>query len=443
MTAFEALAVATALPASVRDLGGVALYGWAFSGFMLANMLGISAAGVAADRRGAARPFLIGCLLFVAGLVGAGLAPSMAVIVLSRTAQGLGAGAISSITYVAIARAYSASARPTMLAMLSSAWVIPGLIGPGVAGAVADHLGWRWIFLGLAPVSAAASFLAIPSLRRLTATTEGRSRGDQTLAALQLAAGTGIGLWGLASSSVAITAVSIVVGGALAVPALQRLLPAGTLQARPGLPAAVATVSLLSFAFFGTEAFLPLSLTAVRGQSMTVAGITLTAATLSWTAGAWMQARLAARGSRRALVLVGLLLTLAGIAGTAAVLAPTVPVVIAAIAWGVAGLGMGLAYSATNLVVLESAAAGEEGTATAAAQLANVLGVALGTGIGGAVVAVTTMQGQPLESGIGIADFSAVTVALLALVAAARLPDRAKVANGARHVALESARGVV
>ncbi len=424
MTAFEALAVATALPASVHELGGLEWYGWAFSAFMLANVLGISVAGAAADRRGMAYPFRVGCVLFVAGLVAAGCAPSMPAIVLSRAAQGLGSGAIASVTYVAVARAYSADARPTMLAMLSSAWVIPGLIGPGIAGAVADHVGWRWVFLGLAPVSAGAAGLAIPSLRRLATHAAKTAHADQTLDALRLAAGTGCGLWAIGSDSLAVVIVGMLTGCLLALPALQRLLPAGTLGARPGLPAAVATVGLLSFAFFATEAFLPLALTAVRGQSMTVAGVTLTAATLSWTAGAWLQARLAERGSRRRLVAGGVLLLLGGVAGSATVLAPGVPIATAAIMWGVAGLGMGLAYSAANLVVLECAVAGAEGQATAAAQLANVLGVALGTGVAGALVAMSTAHGRPLGSGIGIADASAATAAALAMIVAARLPRR-------------------
>jgi MFS family permease len=338
MGAFEALAVATVLPAAVKDIGGLEWYGWVFSGFMLANLVSITTAGRAADLHGVAQPFVLGTGFFVAGLLGAGLAPAMPLVVASRIAQGLGAGALSSVAYVAIARAYPPGARPRMLAMLSSAWVVPGLVGPALAGAVADHVSWRWVFLGLAPPTTVASALAVPSLRSLGPSTAAASATKHTLTALYLAAGAGAALFGLGRADNLPVAVALLVAGVgLALPALIRLLPAGTLRARRGLPAAVATVGLLGFAFFAAEAFLPLSLTEVRGQSTMVAGVALTAATLTWTAGAWIQARLAGRESRRWLTASGLVLMIGGVAGIALVVTTTLPVAGAAIAWGIAG----------------------------------------------------------------------------------------------------------
>src|ERR671932_2844840 len=102
--AFEALAVATILPITVRELGGLPLYGWAFSAFMLTNLIGITIAGGEADRLGPVRPFVVGVELFVIGLSVSGLAPTMPVLIAGRSVQGLGAGFISSISYLAIAR---------------------------------------------------------------------------------------------------------------------------------------------------------------------------------------------------------------------------------------------------------------------------------------------------------------------------------------------------
>ncbi|MEW6271293.1 MAG: MFS transporter, partial [Thermodesulfobacteriota bacterium] len=120
-TAFEALAVATVLPVTVKDIGGLHLYGWTFSAFMLANLVGIVAAGRASDRRGPAYPFAAGTAVFVAGLALAGLAPTMPVVVAGRFVQGFGAGAISAVSYAAIAAGYADTTRPRMLALLSSA----------------------------------------------------------------------------------------------------------------------------------------------------------------------------------------------------------------------------------------------------------------------------------------------------------------------------------
>jgi len=122
-TALEALAVATTMPATVRDLGGLSLYGWAFSAFMLTNLVGITLAGDEADRRGPARPLAMGIALFTIGLLIAGTAPAMLVVVAGRAVQGLGAGIIGSVAYVAVGRGYPEAARPRMLAGAGSFWV--------------------------------------------------------------------------------------------------------------------------------------------------------------------------------------------------------------------------------------------------------------------------------------------------------------------------------
>ena len=165
---------------------------------------------------------------------------------------------------------------------------------------------------------------------------------------------------------------------------------------------------------------MPLALTEVRGQKATFAGLALTAATITWTGGSWLQARLASAGWRRKLTSVGLIVLAIGCAATAAVLFPTTPVVFSPIAWGIAGLGMGIAYSTLSLVVLEHAGQGSEGTATAAIQLLNVLGSALGAGVGGALVAYTSRG----DKGVGVGIFWQIML-MLAVLALALLPRSA------------------
>ena len=121
--ASEALAVVTVMPVVARDLGGLRLYGWVFSGFMLGSVIGIVAAGREADRRGPAIPFVAGVVLFGAGLAIAGLAPTMGVLVAGRVLQGVGAGAVPSVAYASIGRSLAGPLRPRMMAVLSTAWV--------------------------------------------------------------------------------------------------------------------------------------------------------------------------------------------------------------------------------------------------------------------------------------------------------------------------------
>ena len=371
--AFEGLAVATILPRIVANLGGLRFYGWSFSAYMLATIVSLILAGDEADRNGPARPFIVGVSLFVVGLALAGSASSMLTFVLSRGVQGLGAGIIVSVAYVCLGRGYPEQVKPRMIAVLASAWVVPGLIGPALAAVIADFVGWRWVFLGLIPVLPLATLLVLPSLQKLApSTSPGPLNLQRLLAAVGLVIGAGLTLAGLQIQPVALAIVVALSGLAVGIPSLHRILPGGTLKAKAGLPAAVAAMGLLSLGFFGGDAFLPLTLISIRGQSTLVAGAALTASTLAWTAGSWLQAKLALKQSRRLLVTAGLLLIILGVAGIACVLIPAVPVLVAIVAWGVGGLGMGLAYSTISLVVLETAPADQQGSATASMELASV-----------------------------------------------------------------------
>ena len=304
--AFETLAVATVLPAVAADLGGINLYGWAFSAFLLTQLVGIVISGLLSDQRGPALPFVLGITLFSAGLLVGGFAPSMPALIAGRALQGLGGGAISSIAYVAIGRGYAERAKPRMLALTSTAWVVPGLVGPGIAGLMAEGFGWRSVFLVLAPLPGLAGLLAFPSLRHMAAGVPSPQARTRVVNAVVLAAGSGLVLAGIGLAQPVIALALTVTGLALAIPAMRRLLPEGTLRAAPGMPATVATMGLLNLAFFGVDAFVPLALVDVRGTTVAYAGLALSAATVTWTAGAWIQARTATRVPRRLTAWLGL-----------------------------------------------------------------------------------------------------------------------------------------
>ncbi|HYA50258.1 MAG TPA: MFS transporter [Streptosporangiaceae bacterium] len=426
--ASEALAVVTVMPLVAQDLGGLRLYGWVFSAFMLGSVVGIVVAGREADRRGPAIPFVGGLVLFGSGLAVAGLAPSMAVLVAGRVLQGLGAGAVPSVAYAAIGRSFPGPLQARMMAVLSTAWVVPGLAGPALAAEVAHAFGWRWVFLGLLPVVAVAGSIAVPALVRLGPPGAGQVQKHQLIYGIAVAAGATMILAGLtlvagsaaAAGAAVAGAVLILAGAAAGLPALRRLVPAGTLTARPGLPATILSRGLLTFAFFGADAYVTLAITAVRHRSPLVAGIAVTGATLGWTAGAWVQARLSETWPGRRFVRTGLVIVLAGIAGMVLVLQPHVPVAVGLVAWTVAGLGMGLAYAPLSLMMLREAPPGREGRTSASLNLADVLGTALGIGVGGAAVAAGA--GRHLPLGITAAFVASAAVGVAALAISRRLP---------------------
>jgi MFS family permease len=438
LVAFEALAVVTILPVIKDDLGGLRLYGWVTSAFFLGTLVGIVVAGSESDRRGPGPPYVLGIVLFAAGLVIGGLAPSMLVLVLARVLQGIGAGAIPATAYAAIGRSYPEALRPRVFAVLSTAWVVPGLIGPALSALVATHVGWRYVFLGLLPLVLVASGLALPALRGIGPPQQpgaaehhagvpparpAAPHRTRLLDAVRVSAGAGLLLAGLTGRSIPLAVGLAAAGLLVGMRPLLRLLPAGTLRARRGLPMAVLSRGMLTFAFFGTDTYVPLAITAVRGRSTAMASLAVTAATLSWTLGAWLQERGARALSSRLLVRVGLLIVAVGIGVMGVSLLAAVPVAVAVVAWGIGGLGIGLAYAPITVTVLGLAAEAEQGRASAQLQLSDTLGTALGAGLGGVLVAVGAASGWRQATALTGVFILTGAVALVAVLLTRRLPD--------------------
>jgi MFS family permease len=421
--AFEALAVATILPLVGRHLGDLRLYGWVFSAFLLASLIGIVVAGTLSDRVPLGQPMLAGLALFAAGLVIGGTAPDMVVLVAGRAVQGLGAGVVPAVAYVAISRCYPERSRPRMFAVLSTAWVVPGLAGPGIAALVAAAIGWRWVFLGLIPLVIAAGVLVVLALRNVPALASPGTAAVPYLAVLGVVAGAGTALAALDSGVLLVAVAGAVGGAALLAVSLRRLTPPRNLTARPGLTATIMSRGLLTCCFFAGDAYVPYAIVTVRHASTALAALALTGATLTWTAGSWVQARYIARYGPRRLVRLGECLVAVGLAVMCAALLPSVPPALAIVAWALAGGGIGTAYAPLSVTTLDRAAPGEEGRATSALQLCDVLGQALGTGVAGAIVAGVT-DGRGHRTAAVLAFSFAIAVALVAITAGRRLPDQ-------------------
>ncbi|MGH3147558.1 MAG: MFS transporter, partial [Rubrobacter sp.] len=277
IVAFEGLALPTVAPEIARDLDGVALYGWIFSAFLLAQIVGAVAAGQHADRVGVARPFIISLALFGSGLLVGSLAPSMMMLIAGRALQGLGGGALVTCVYALINTGYPDHLRNRMLAAFSSAYILPALVGPVAAGFIAEQLSWRAVFYGFLPFLVVVGILTAPSFGRLSPP-NGEKAADEGPAhrrlssAVALAAGTGLLLTGLSITAgenlqvFGLEVRSVIVGPLLtgfgvlvAVPALRAVLPDGTLVARRGLPATLAANGLLAAGYFYTETYMVLA----------------------------------------------------------------------------------------------------------------------------------------------------------------------------------------
>jgi MFS family permease len=311
-----------------------------------------------------------------------------------------------------------------MFAVLSTAWVVPGLIGPAVAALVAAAVGWRWVFLGLLPLVIAAGVLVVLALRHVPPPASPGTATVPYLAVLGVVAGAGTALASLSSGVVPVAAAGGIAGGAVLAVSLRRLMPPRNLSARPGLAATILSRSLLTCSFFAGDAYVPYAIVTVRHAPTALAALALTASTLTWTAGSWVQARCIARYGPRRLVRPGECLVAAGMGVMCVVLLPTVPPALAVVAWAIAGAGIGTAYAPLSVTTLDRAAAGEEGRATSALQLCDVLGQALGTGVAGAIVAAAAAAGMGHGPGVALAFSFGIAVALTGVIVGARLPGQ-------------------
>ncbi|KAA5832907.1 MFS transporter [Saccharopolyspora hirsuta] len=413
------MGLGTALPTIVAELDAQHWYSWPFTVFLAASAIGTVIGGRQSDRRGPAVPLLLALPAFAIGLLVAGFAPTMPVLLVARVLQGLAGGVLIVALYVMIARVFPEEHRPAAFGALSSAWVVPALVGPVVSGVLTEQASWRWVFLGLAPLVCIGAVMLVPAARRFGARSDDPPvpRPGLPLAAVGAAGGVVALNWAAQDPAVGSLLVGLV-GVVVLVPSLRLLLPAGTLRARPGIPVMVLSRGLLSGLFFTAQAFVPLALTVVHHYSPTAAGVPLTVGSVGWTAGALWQSR--QRELRRErVVAAGFALVGVGIAGLALSLPAWGPHWLVFACWFVAGCGMGIGVTSTSVRVLALSAAGERGFNSAALQISDMLGQAALVGLGGVVVAALATPASP-TAGVAPLDLALLVAAGLAALALVR-----------------------
>ncbi|MEU2201420.1 MFS transporter [Isoptericola sp. NPDC019482] len=384
--AFESLAVATAMPTVAAELDGLRLYTLAFATGSAAGVVGMLVAGRWTDRRGPTPPLLAGISLFLVGLLVAGLAPSMPVLLAGRTVQGAGSGIEGVAIFVLVARVFPQERRARVFAWFAAAWVVPGVVGPLLAGAMTQYLGWRWVFLAV-PVLAVPALLALrPALAAGRSAhpvgpvaDDGRPSGD-------------------------------------APPAEWRGVVGQVLRGARGLGTVVLVRALVAAAFVGAQVLLPLALTRERGLAPAFAGAVLTLHVLGWSTGSWARGRGLGGLSHAGFLRVGGTSLALGTAGVALLVVPGVPLLAAAAPWVLGGLGMGLVFPTLNLLVLELAPPSAQGVSMSVLQVADAAASALAlTGTGALLWALHDRVGAAAYAVcLGLAAALALTATALA-----------------------------
>jgi EmrB/QacA subfamily drug resistance transporter len=393
--ALDSLVVGAAMPTIVGELGGLNLYSWVFTAYLLSRAVSLPVIGKLADLFRNKTLFNASIGLFLAGSLMAGVATSMTELIFGRVLQGIGAGGNFALAYIVLADISERERRGRMMSMGSFVWGLASVTGPTIGGLVVNYFSWRWIFLANLPLGG-LSLLAVGICLKETREKRGAPQVDYlgagTLSVCVLALLTLFMLAGrryawISPTTVGLAALSL--AGAVAFVAAERHAPEPILDLdffrirrfRTGN----AAVFLASFAIFSLSAFSPLFIQGSLGKSPAELGLAMVPLSLGWSAGALFSGRLSDRlgGKPCAVFGAGFLVLGSGLLLTgwaeSSVLACST-------ALGLAGVGMGFVSLATLLLVQESLSEAHLGVATSAQQFSRTLGGTLGVGISGGLL---------------------------------------------------------
>ena len=391
MIAVEATIVSTAMPQIVGQLGGLQLYSWVFSAFLLTQTATTVVFGKLSDLVGRKNVMLWGIAIFLVGSILCGFAWSMPTMIAFRLLQGVGAGAIQPVGMTIVGDLYSARERGKIQGYLASVWAISAVVGPLVGGLIIQHFSWAWIFWLNVPIGFVA--LAGFSIFLHENVAHERRKIDHMSAAVFTVAIAAImaDLTAISASNWpeigVITALAVVAASLFVVLERRSPEPMISLKLWGRRPIAAANgASLLSgMVMIGLTTFLPVYVQGVMAQSPLVAGFALSVMVLGWPIGATIATRLLMRfGVRPVLVTGGLLLPVGAVVFL--LLGPDVPPFFAGVGSVIVGFGMGLLSSSSLVLIQEIVGWSERGSATASFLFARSLGSTFGATVFGAVL---------------------------------------------------------
>ncbi|WP_291520483.1 MFS transporter [Branchiibius sp. NY16-3462-2] len=416
--AYADRATNTVLPRVASDLHGLAWFGAAAAAPMITYVAATAWAGIRVDRRGPASGIVLGAIVFVLAQLVSAISPDMALFTGTRLLSGASEAILDISVTVLVAQLLPEELRAKVFAAFAVAWVAPSVVGPVVAGSLADGVGWRWSFVLTGLLMLPAFAIVAPALRR-SITGSSERRADPTarrrvLAAVLASLVLGLLAWVGSTGQLWLLIPAL----AMLAVTLLRTLPAGTLRAQQGPPAIIAVRAMVAGSFAVGSLFLPLLLVTLRGYSLSHAGVVMTLTAALWALGSWLNARdriqafSAATRLRVALILMAL-----GVAGTATFTLAAAPGVIGMVSWSIASLGIGLATPTLSVAMLAAAPVQEQGHYQSGIYIAQATASSVVGALGGALIAT----GHDTAAGFGVMLLAGAVVALLGAALAGRV----------------------
>src|SRR6266567_2669233 len=376
------------MPTVIGQIGGIQLYGWVFSAYLLSSTVSMPIYGKLADLFGRKPVLLTGTALFLGGSMLCGQSQSMEQLIAFRFLQGLGAGGMLPITQTVLGDIYPLEQRARITGLFSTVWGVSGLLGPGVGGFLTEHVSWRWVFYVNFPLCVLSMLLIS---RFLHEHIQRRRHSIDYLGAAALSASVAVLLLGLqASGNPLLQAVLYVVALAL-VPvfvwqerrAPEPLVPLW-LFGRRAIGVSTLGGVLMGFALYGQSTFLPPFVQGVMGATPTISGFVLATSAISWPAASTIGGRLLLRWGFRGPCILGGVFLVIGFA-LLLLLTPDSGLWMPAAVECVLGLGFGF-YTVTTVLAAQTAVGWEHrGVVTSASQFSRNIGGTVGVSIAGAI----------------------------------------------------------
>ncbi|HEX5815248.1 MAG TPA: MDR family MFS transporter [Methylomirabilota bacterium] len=429
LAAMESTVVATAMPTVVASLGGLHIYSWVFSGFLLTSTVTMPLWGRVSDVAGRRPIYLLGLTIFLVGSALCGVSQSMGQLIAFRMLQGLGAGSLLTLGMTVVGELFGLEQRAKMQSYVSGVWGIASLLGPLLGGLLSDHASWRWVFYINLPFGALAMLLlrgALPVGQRRPHALDYPglalfSIGVSALLIGIMEAGR-VGRWTGPDVLVPLVVAVATLGAFVVVErrAREPIVPLRLFRHR--MVTAASVNGLLSgMAMFGAISFVPLFLQHVSGMSATAAGFVLTPFVLGWVAMSIVSARLALRLGYRVLVVTGMAcLSVAFLLLTRWAPGLTQPVAMRDALVG--GIGMGLTFVPMLIAVQSAVARPDLGAATSMTQFCRTIGGAVGLSVMGAVMIRRLAAGAPMADALHAVFVVGLVISVAAFASAFLVP---------------------